>query len=148
MELLEIQHTPPHAPSPPEPCALQLHHAERPHPPFPNFVHHLHMPSSQATANLTHVPNTAEGFITLAKSQEQEMKEEEDNSSEQHGVTSMGWAVMARMAVDNTDEKATFPGIGKGWEGRYKGKRKQSECQSFISLTLPRAPCQPMSSGV
>lgn len=148
VELLEIQHTPPHTPSPPGPCALQLHHAERPHPATPNFLCHLHMSSSQATANLSHVPDTAEGSRTLAKNQEWEMQEEEENPSEQCGVTSMGWAVMARMAVDNTDEMATFPGIGKGWEGRYKGKRKQGGCQSFISLTLPRAPCQPVSSGM
>lgn len=105
------------------------------------------MPSSQTTASLTHGPDAAEGFTTLAKSQEGEM-EEEEKPSEQHGVTSMGWAVMARMAVDNTDEMVTFPRIERGWEGRYIGKRKQGGCQSFISLTLPRAPCQPMSSGV
>lgn len=94
VEVLEIQHTPPPAPSPPGPCALQLHHAERPHPASPNLLHHPHMPSSQATANLTHVPDTAERFIARAKSQEREMEEEEEeeNSSEQHGVISMGWA--------------------------------------------------------
>lgn len=36
-----------------------------------------------------------------------------------------------------TDEMATFPGVGRGWEGRCKGKRKQGGCQRLISLTLP-----------
>lgn len=50
---------------------------------------------------------------------------------------SEGWAVMARMAVDDTDEMATFPGVRRGWEGRCKGKRKQGGCQRLISLPLP-----------
>lgn len=41
-------------------------------------------------------------------------EEEEDNPSERCGVTSIGWAVMARIAVDNTDEMVTFLGIEKG----------------------------------
>ena len=77
-----------------------------------------------------------------------EEEEEEDNPLDQHGVTSMWWAVMARMAVDDTDEMATLPGIWRGWEGRCKGKRKQGGCQRLISLTLPRVPLQPVSSGV
>lgn len=67
---------------------------------------------------------------------------------DQHRVTSMGWAVKAKMAVGDTDEMLTFPGIGGGWEGTCKGKRKQGGCQRLISLTLPRAPRQPVSSSV
>lgn len=148
VELLEIQHTPPHAPGPPGPCALKLRYAARPHPASPNFCHHLLMPSSQATVTLTCASATAERFITLAKRQEQEMEEEEDNPLDQHGVMSIGWAAMTRMAVDDIDEMVMFLGIGRGWEGRCKGKKKQGGCQRLISLTLPRAPCQPVSSGV
>jgi len=105
---------------------------------------HPHTPSSQATVTLAHA--TAMWFIPLAKRQPQEM--EEENPSHQHRVTSTGWVVMARMAVDDTDEMAMFPGIGRGWEGRCKVKRKQGGCQRLISLTLPRAPRQPVSRGV
>lgn len=80
------------------------------------------MPSSQAAANLTHVPDAAEGFITLAKSQEEE---EEENPREQHGVTSRGWAVVARMAVDNADKmelRKVGSGDTKGKESRVDAK--------------------------
>lgn len=70
MELLEIQHTPPHVPSPPAPCALPLRCAARPHLASSNFCHHLPTPSSQATITLPHATATVKG-------QEQEMEEEE-----------------------------------------------------------------------
>lgn len=73
MELLEIQHTPPHVPGPPAPCALPLRYAARPHLAPPNFCHHLHTPSSQAAITLTHATATAKG-------QEQEMEEEDKPS--------------------------------------------------------------------
>lgn len=75
-------------------------------------------------------------------------EEEEDNPLDQHGLMSIGWAVMARMAVNDTDEMVTFAGTVRGWEGRCKGKRKQGGCQRLVSVTLPRAPRQPVSSSV
>lgn len=53
VELLEIQHTPPHAPGPHGPCALQLRYAARPHPASPIVCYHLHTPSSRAIVTLT-----------------------------------------------------------------------------------------------
>lgn len=128
VELLEIQHTPPHAPGPPGPCALQLHYAARPHPASPNFCHHLHTPSSQAPVTLVRVTAAAGWFIPLAKMQEQKM-EEEDNPLDQHGVMSVGWPGWLWMTQMKWRH---FLASGEGGRGDAKGKESRVDAKGLF----------------
>lgn len=70
-------------PAPPGPCALQLRYPARPHPASPSICHHLRTPSPLATVTLACATATAERLVPLAKRQEWEMEEEEDNPLDQ-----------------------------------------------------------------
>ncbi|KAF4790979.1 hypothetical protein TURU_135447 [Turdus rufiventris] len=99
------------------------------------------MPSSQATANLTHVPDTAERFITRAKSQEWEMEEEEEeeNSSEQHGRMNSSTAdVVPGCVMDPVTKAAEGAGSTLPMEGRDRRSqaRKMTRDDPYINVNI------------